>query len=236
MINFKPTWLMIKKHNQTGLKYFCKTTRPNPHVYKGSGVRWALHLKKHGRDVSTIWCKLFTDMNELMYCAITFSIEHKIVESKEWANLVIEDGITGWPSGTKHSIESVEKCRLNANGFKKGYTPHNKGKMNSVDHYHKQIAGQVKYREENPNWSDKWLDGKRKAEPKRIAKLKELMTGSRNHNYDSTVYTFKHKKTSEIIKVTRNELITKYGCQSQNVYRMIKGAGKSVSGWQLVTI
>jgi hypothetical protein len=31
---FKPTWLYIKQHTVTGLKYFGKTTR-NPEKYKG---------------------------------------------------------------------------------------------------------------------------------------------------------------------------------------------------------
>ena len=44
---FNPTWLYIKEHNVTGLKYFGKTTR-DPLKYKGSGTHWTRHISKHG--------------------------------------------------------------------------------------------------------------------------------------------------------------------------------------------
>jgi hypothetical protein len=43
---FKPTFLYIKTHSVTGLKYFGKTTK-DPFRYKGSGVYWVRHLKVH---------------------------------------------------------------------------------------------------------------------------------------------------------------------------------------------
>ena len=91
---FQPTWLYIKQHNQTGLKYFGKTTG-NPLKYKGSGVHWIRHIKKHGNDVTTIWCQLFTEKELLVEYALTFSNENNIVESKEWANLIPESGLDG---------------------------------------------------------------------------------------------------------------------------------------------
>lgn len=91
---YQPTWLYIKQHNQTGLKYFGKTIQ-DPYKYPGSGLRWTRHIRKHGDDVSTIWCKLFSDKDELIKFAIKFSEENNIVESKEWANLKIENGTTG---------------------------------------------------------------------------------------------------------------------------------------------
>jgi len=33
----KPTYLYIKEHSKTGLKYFGKTTKSDPTVYDGSG-------------------------------------------------------------------------------------------------------------------------------------------------------------------------------------------------------
>ena len=50
--NFIPTWLYIKQHNQTKLKYFGKTIH-DPLSYKGSGKYWLRNLHKHGNDVST---------------------------------------------------------------------------------------------------------------------------------------------------------------------------------------
>ena len=51
---FKPTALYIKTHNDTGFKYFGKTTRLDCiHSYKGSGIHWRRHLKVHGDSYTT---------------------------------------------------------------------------------------------------------------------------------------------------------------------------------------
>lgn len=96
---YKPTWLYIKQHNQTGLKYFGKTTKADPTKYLGSGTYWKQHLKKHGTDISTLWCQYFEDRNELVSYALQFSKENNIVKSREWANLIDENGLTGFPVG-----------------------------------------------------------------------------------------------------------------------------------------
>lgn len=141
--------------------------------------------------------------------------------------------------GRKHTLETIEKCRMNANGFKKGHTPHNLGKKNSDQHYKKQIEGMKRFRENNPAEYQKTLENLKSTpekEIKRKAAIKEKLSGSGNHNYDSNIYTFKHKKTQDILKVTRNELIKNYNCTAQNVYQLLKGIRKTVNGWQLVTI
>lgn len=124
-MDFNPTWLYIKQHKTTGLKYFGKTVQ-DPHRYTGSGVRWTRHLAKHGNDVSTVWAQLFTDKESLTAFALEFSEKNKIVESKEWANLKPEDGLMGGDTGItiqgrktlsqksasrKHSDETKEKIR-----------------------------------------------------------------------------------------------------------------------------
>lgn len=92
-MDFIPTWLMIKQHRVTGLKYFCKTYIGNPVTYKGSGVYWKKHLKKHGKFIDTIWFQLFYDRDEIIEYATKFSIDNNIVESEDWANMIIETGI-----------------------------------------------------------------------------------------------------------------------------------------------
>jgi len=92
---FVPTWLYIKQHNDTGLKYFGKTVRKDPIRYKGSGTYWNRHLEKHGDNVTTLWCQLFTDKNQLTEYALNFSKDNNIVESTNWANLEYEDGLSG---------------------------------------------------------------------------------------------------------------------------------------------
>lgn len=129
MKDFQPTFLYIKQHNITGLKYFGKTVELDPVKYKGSGKRWQHHLKKHGNDVSTIWYQRFTDKDELKKFSLRFSEENNIVESKDWANLKPEDGL--WGGGVKGiklgpmSEEHKQKIR---NAVKKkllesGWTP-----------------------------------------------------------------------------------------------------------------
>ena len=130
----KPTYLYIKQHPTTKLKYFGKTTK-EPNQYLGSGKLWLKHIKKHGRDyVQTIWYQLFYYENELINFALSFSKENNIVESKEWANLKDENGLDGgFDKHTKESIEinrqkaiqrhkegkyDYEKLRLSRIGFK----------------------------------------------------------------------------------------------------------------------
>ena len=112
---YKPTWLYIKQHNQTGLKYFGKTTRPDPYRYKGSGEYWKAHLKKHGSDITTVCCHLYTNRDELIEEALAFSRAHDIVHSvdslgkKIWANKIIEDGLGGRGiPGHKQTPEHIE--------------------------------------------------------------------------------------------------------------------------------
>ena len=107
---FKPTYLYIKTHNKTGLKYFGKTVS-DPLTYKGSGIRWRRHLKKHGNDVSTKILGYYTDRDECSRAAQTFSEKHNIVESKEWANIMVENGYTGGPyEFSKIDKEKVSKA------------------------------------------------------------------------------------------------------------------------------
>lgn len=235
---FSPTWLMIKRHTTTGLMYFCKTVKMNPYKYNGSGKRWTNHLQVHGKHVDTIWCEKFNDLESLQEFALFFSEFNNIVVSDEWANIIPEDGVTGWPPGAKHTPESIEKCRINANGFKKGCIPHNLGK-NSDEHYAKQIEGMKKFRVTEPDKYQKTLDNLKCTEKREINRkkaIKEKLSGEGNHNYDSTVYVFKHKLTLEEISMTRSDFYKQYNLAPQNVYKMVKGDRKSVNGWQLITI
>lgn len=93
---FKPTYLYIKEHTETKLKYFGKTTLSDPVKYLGSGKYWLNHIEKHGKDkVTTTWYHLFTDQNELTNFAIKFSKDNNITESDDWANLCDENGLSG---------------------------------------------------------------------------------------------------------------------------------------------
>jgi hypothetical protein len=91
---FVPTWLYVKIHNSTGLKYLGKTVQ-DPYSYNGSGKHWKSHLKKHGKNVTTLWACKYNNQEILREEALFFSKVYDVVNSKEWANIMIEDGATG---------------------------------------------------------------------------------------------------------------------------------------------
>jgi hypothetical protein len=95
-IYIKPTVLYILQHSITGLKYFGKTTQ-DISKYKGSGVYWTSHIKKHGKEhVVTLWVSdPYIDSDAIVEFALSFSEEHNIVKSKDWANIKPENGLDG---------------------------------------------------------------------------------------------------------------------------------------------
>lgn len=99
------------------------TTKPDPVQYLGSGTYWKKHLKKHGKDISTPWCQRFEDRDELVSYALQFSKENNIVESKEWANLIDEDGLHGFPTGQIRSDQHKENLSKANKGRKDTRTP-----------------------------------------------------------------------------------------------------------------
>lgn len=124
-------YLYHKRHRKTGLNYFGKTT-VDPYNYTGSGKYWRRHLTKHGLDIETVFVWAFENQEECTKFALQFSIENNIVESKEWANLKLEDGKDGGDpgpvgrrkiaeahTGRKHSAEENENKRKRQAGIKR---------------------------------------------------------------------------------------------------------------------
>lgn len=107
---FKPTYLYIKTHNVTGLKYFGKTTGRRMAQYKGSGTRWLNHINYHGYNVTTEIIGHYTDREECRNAALEFSKKHNIVESPEWANLVVEDGVSGGTGAARDKNSQFGSC------------------------------------------------------------------------------------------------------------------------------
>lgn len=112
---FKPTYLYIKRHKVTGLLYFGKTAALNPLSYSGSGKYWRAHLKKHGKEIETLWHRLFEDEDALKKFARRFSSIADIVKSEKWANVIPENGLDGGPPGMQHSLlarKNMSKAKM----------------------------------------------------------------------------------------------------------------------------
>jgi hypothetical protein len=79
--------------------YFGKTIK-NPEKYNGSGSYWTKHINKHGKEhVVTLWYCLFYDEQDCKEFALSFSEKQNIVESKDWANQIYENGTDGFDNG-----------------------------------------------------------------------------------------------------------------------------------------
>lgn len=138
-----PTFLYIKQHDVTGLKYFGKTSKKDPYKYLGSGKHWRRHIKKHGKDhVRTIWVsEPYTDAKSVSEFALKFSKENNIVESADWANLMDENGLDG---GVKGRIVSEEhKRNMSASLIGRTFTKESRQKM-SASHIGKIFSSEHK--------------------------------------------------------------------------------------------
>lgn len=90
-------YLYLKTHNKTGKKYLGKTEQ-NPFKYKGSGVVWQKHIKKHGNDVTTTILAECNTNEEAKIRGLEYSETFDVVRSKSFANLIAESG-EGVPKG-----------------------------------------------------------------------------------------------------------------------------------------
>ena len=95
-----PTYLMIKVHMKTGLKYFCRTTK-DPLKYRGSGKYWLDHINKHGKEFvhNELILGPYVIKSEIEALALWMSNELDIVRSDGWANLIPENGTWGGNRG-----------------------------------------------------------------------------------------------------------------------------------------
>lgn len=107
----KPVHLYVKTHNETGLKYFGRTTE-DPGTYAGSGTFWRNHVAEYGENVTTEIVGTYTDEASLRSASELFSTENDVVNSVEWANLIPESGMPGegWKPGQDYS-EAVEALK-----------------------------------------------------------------------------------------------------------------------------
>jgi hypothetical protein len=111
----KKYFLMLKTHTQTKLKYLCfhHGTASSCYTYKGSGSYWTAHLSKHGKDITTEILLESFNKDDISIRGIQLSREWDIVNSKEFANLTIEDAQT-----TAEPLQRPEVRRKRLESFK----------------------------------------------------------------------------------------------------------------------
>lgn len=98
--------LYLKRHTKTGKMYLGKTEQVDPHSYCGSGKVWISHLKKHGYDYETYVLYECEDSFEFKAVAIYFSELLNVVNDKDFANLVIEQG-DGGDTSTSYNFKKA---------------------------------------------------------------------------------------------------------------------------------
>jgi hypothetical protein len=240
MKKFYPTYLCIKTHTITGLKYFCKTTKHNYHSYSGSGIYWKRHLKEHGWHFTTELLGFYTNKEECTAAAINFSIDNDIVKvagadgKKIWANQIMENGLDGGDTSrtlyNPHSEESKKKM----SDSRKGSIPWNKGKKgvnpgntnSRTDEQKDKISKKLTGRKRNPESVNKTAEklrgrkrpdvserllGKKKT-PETIEKMK-LAQQNKGPMKDETKQKIKDKRKLQVFTVeTKEKLKGKIVC------------------------
>jgi hypothetical protein len=103
-------YLYVKTHNVTGRKYLGYTSK-DPMKYRGSGLRWKLHLKKHGNDVTTEILAECETKNDIRRLGEYYSQLYNVVTDDSWANLKPESGDGGSLPGTNLGRKHTDKTR-----------------------------------------------------------------------------------------------------------------------------
>ena len=235
---YKPTWLYIKQHNQTGLKYFGKHSGSDPTKYIGSGVYWRRHLSTHGNDVSTIWCQLFENKQSLIEYASRFSEKNNIVKSNEWANLKPESGLDGsgniiqhwYNNGVENKLLPPESAGDWMLGRINQKTAHTGGHL-----YNNGEDSVIATESPGTNWTLGMLPSQKRAGFKMPEKTsKQLLRMSAAQRKNAIQYSLIHKSHGSFVGSFR-DLAEKYPEQKLLVcelWKMWKGTNYKINGYK----
>jgi hypothetical protein len=182
-----PTYLYIKQHSITGLKYFGKTIK-DPYTYNGSGKYWCNHIKVHGKEhIVTLWVsEPYTDTSIAEF-ALKFSAENDIVNSKKWANMMPENGLDG--GSVKHTDETKSKM-----------SEAKKGKSFSEEHK-ANISAAKKGKMHTDETKSKMSEAKQQMSDETKSKMSEAKKG-KMHTEESKVKMRKPKSDEHKAKIS----------------------------------
>lgn len=223
---------MIKRHSITGLLYFCKTCKNiEPKKYLGSGIYWKNHLRIHGKHVETVWLKLFDNRDDLIEFSTFFSEFHNIVYAKDtngnkiWANLEIENGISGMPLGTDRGEEfkNSSRCVLSRKGI-----DHPSYGCKWWNNGITEVKTKIK-----PD-GDNWITGRLGLADK-INKTKQKNgthpSGNKNGRFDNRIHKFINKITGEVVISTQFDFRTSKQLERRPVNKLVDGTSKTYRRW-----
>lgn len=139
-------YIYLKTHNITGLMYLGKT-KQDPYTYRGSGIRWLNHLRKHGNDVTTEILFSSDDPTQVKEKGLEYSTKWDIVKNCNFANLVEESGSGGDTSKSPNYVIGMASRNLSTNiNFINGI------KNRDVSNIKKMRAGKSPAVEHNLKW------------------------------------------------------------------------------------
>jgi len=207
-------YLYVKTHNKTGLKYLGKTTKKDPHKYKGSGVYWLKHIKKHGYDVTTKILFMTNDKIEFEKIALQYSHIYNIVKSKDWANLCEETGKGMGLPGSNNGMSG------------KTHTPKTRRIISQTN------KGRFKNKSYDEIYGTKKADELRKIRSELFKTLDN--SGPNNSRYDKTSYKFYNITTEEEYVGTRYDFQNQYGLLKSGVHKLIHQKDYVYRDWTIL--
>jgi hypothetical protein len=216
-------YLYIKQCKHCGLKYFGKTINKNVSRYFGSGHYWKRHINLHGREnVVTIRVWEFDDQSAATDFALQFSKDYNIVGSKNWANIIPEDGNNG-----NSSAVITDDLR---NKFKKANAGQNNPMYGTIWITNGLENKKIKKDIEIPPG---WKKGRFFNEEMQRTFVSRSKIGKNNPRYDPTLYCFHNTKSGE--KVTKScwDFCAEYNLKRKPIREMVKGKRLEYQEWKL---
>lgn len=218
-------YLYVKQCQHCGLKYFGKTINSEVEKYLGSGKYWLNHINSHGKNlVTTVNIWHFDNQDAATDFALNFSSENRIVESKEWANLVPEDGKDG---NSKYVI--TQDLR---NKFKRANTGKNNPMYGTFWINNGSENRKVRHESEIPSG---WTKGRYFDANGRKKFVSRSRVGKNNTNYDPTIRHWINVETGEEIKLPKYDFCQQKMLNGRKIREVVQGKIEHYQGWKLVS-